>query len=336
MADLIKLDHGSGGLASNELIKSLILSRLDNEILRLMEDSAVLDVHGVRLAFTTDSYVIDPPFFPGGDIGSLAVHGTVNDLAMRGAEPIFISLSLILEEGLPMDDLRRIMDSAAEAARRSGVFVAAGDTKVVPRGHADRIFINTSGIGTVGAGINISCRNAKVGDAVIINGTIGDHGMAVLACREGLAFESPIASDSAPLNSLVSAMIKACPGAIRAMRDPTRGGVATAVNEIASASGVTVVLEEARLPISPAVAAASEMLGLDPLYVANEGKCIVFADPDRSGELLEAMRAQVQGKGACVIGTVAEKGPAPAVLKTRVGGTRILPMLTGEQLPRIC
>ncbi len=332
----VELDHGSGGIASNELISSIIIARLDNEFLSTLEDSAVMDLSGTKVAFTTDSYVVDPIFFPGGDIGSLAVHGTVNDLSMRGATPMYLTLSLILEEGFPINHLTRIIDSVAEAARHAGVLVVAGDTKVVPHGHVDKIFLNTSGIGIVPAGINVSTHNARPEDVILVNGTIGDHGMAILACREGLSFASPIKSDSAPLNSLVSTLLKASPGAVHCLRDPTRGGVATALNEIAINSGVTALIEEDRLPFTPSVKSASEMLGLDPLYAANEGKVLVFASKDEAPEILNAMKGHYLGKDAQVIGRVAERGVAPTLIKTRVGGTRILPMLTGEQLPRIC
>jgi len=332
----IELDHGSGGIASNELISSMIIGRLDNEFLRLMEDSAVMDLPGTRIAFTTDSYVVDPIFFPGGDIGSLAVHGTVNDLSMRGAIPRYLTLSLILEEGLPMDHLKRIIDSAADAAGHAEVIVVAGDTKVVPRGHADKIFINTSGIGIVPPGISVSTHDARPGDVIMVNGNIGDHGMAILACREGLSFTSPIKSDSAPLNSLVSTLLKAAPNSVHCLRDPTRGGVATALNEIAINSGVTALIEEDCLPFTASVKSASEMLGLDPLYAANEGKVLVFASADEAPQILTAMKGHRLGKAAQIIGRVTARSAAPVFIKTRVGGTRILPMLTGEQLPRIC
>jgi hydrogenase expression/formation protein HypE len=333
--DRIALDHGSGGAASHELISKAFVSRLDNEALRRLDDSAEVRLGGHRLAVTTDSYVVDPIFFPGGDIGSLAVHGTVNDLAMQGAAPLYLTLGLILEEGLPMTDLTRIMDSVAEASRKAGVQVIAGDTKVVPKGHADKIFINTSGIGVIPEGIDVSAHNAKPGDAVLINGSIGDHGMAILTRREGLDFETPIVSDSAPLHALASDLLQLGPD-VHVLRDPTRGGVATALNEIAHQSGVTIRLSEAHLPIHPAVAAACELLGLDPLYVANEGKCLAFVAREHAALALAIMQRNPLGQGSRIIGEVTAQQPPKVLLRTRVGGTRILAMLTGEQLPRIC
>jgi len=331
----VELDHGSGGEAARELVTHLILSRLDNPYLRPMDDSAVFEIESGRMAMTTDSYVVDPVFFPGGNIGSLAVHGTVNDLAMQGARPAYLTLGLILEEGLPMEELAAILDAAAEAAREAGVVVVAGDTKVVPRGHADKIFINTAGVGFVPEGVDVAAQNAKPGDAVIINGPIGDHGIAILSQREGLDFHMPLESDSASLNRLVSAVLSAGVR-IHVLRDPTRGGVATALNEIASASSVGVRLVESHLPVNPAVASACEMLGLDPLYVANEGKALFLLPQEYVGRALEAMRNEPQGREACVIGEVVASHPGRVVLETHVGGTRILSTLTGEQLPRIC
>ena len=334
-AQRIELDHGSGGEAARELVTEIILPRLDNPALRFMDDSAVLELAGGTFAMTTDSYVVDPIFFPGGNIGSLAIHGTVNDLSMQGADPCSLTLGLILEEGLPLDDLIRVLDAAGQAAREAGVCVVAGDTKVVPKGHADRLFINTAGIGPIPAGVDVSARNARPGDVVIVNGTIGDHGMAILSKREGLDFSMPILSDSAALNGLVSRLL-ACGAPVHVLRDPTRGGVATALNEIAEASGVGIRLHEEALPVNPSVTAACEMLGLDPLYVANEGKCLVFTPADRAEEVLGALREGPLGRGARAIGEVVEDHPCRAVLRTRVGGTRILSTLTGEQLPRIC
>jgi hydrogenase expression/formation protein HypE len=333
--DRIALDHGSGGAASHELISKAFLSRLDNAFLRRLDDSAVVRLGGQRLAVTTDSYVVDPIFFPGGDIGSLAVHGTVNDLAMQGATPLYLTLALILEEGLPMDVLTRIMDSIAAASQKAGVEVIAGDTKVVPRGHADKIFINTAGIGIVPEAIDVSAHNARPGDAVLINGAIGDHGMAILTRRAGLDLETPILSDSAPLHALTSDLLQ-LGSQVHVLRDPTRGGVATALNEIAQQSRVSILLGEARLPIHPAVAAACELLGLDPLYVANEGKCLAFVSGDRAEAALAILQRNPLGRGSRIIGEVTAQQPPKVLLRTRVGGTRILPMLTGEQLPRIC
>lgn len=331
----ITLDHGSGGLASHMLLRDLLLPRLDNPFLRRLDDSATVPIGPGRLAFTTDSYVVDPIFFPGGDIGSLAVHGTVNDLAMQGATPLFLTLGLILEEGLPLSSLATILDSIAEASSKAQVHIVAGDTKVVPRGHADKIFISTSGIGNIPEGIDTSSINATPGDQVLINGPIADHGLAILGVREGLHFRSQIQSDTAPLNHLVSAILHVCP-TLHVLRDPTRGGLATALCEIAAASGVGITLFEEALPIRPPVAAAAELLGIDPLYVANEGKAIVIASPQDAPSVLSTMHAHPHGKDSVAIGHVHADRPGHVFLKTRVGGTRILSMLTGEQLPRIC
>jgi len=331
----ITLDHGAGGEASHELVHDIFLSRLDNEFLRRMDDSAVVDLVGGRFALTTDSYVVDPIFFPGGDIGSLAVHGTVNDLSMQGAVPLYLTLGLMLEEGLPMADLVRIMDSVAQAAREAGVKVVAGDTKVVPKGNMDKVFINTAGIGSIPQGVEVGSHNARPGDLILINGDIGDHGIAILASREGLDFQTRLTSDSTPLNGLVSALLKASTR-IHVLRDPTRGGVATALNEIAGQSRVGIQLFEDALPISKPVMAASELLGLDPLYLANEGKCLMTVDPGDADAVLQTMKGHRYGKNAGIIGQVTDQNPGRVLLKTRVGGTRIVYMLTGEQLPRIC
>ena len=331
----IALDHGSGGEASNELVKEIFLNRLDNDYLRPLDDSAVLDLPACTLAMTTDSYVVDPIFFPGGDIGSLAVHGTVNDLSMQGAQPLYLTLGLILEEGLPLRDLIRIIDSLAEAAREARVSIVAGDTKVVPKGGVDKVFINTSGIGLIPDGVDVSAHNARPGDALIINGPIGDHGMAILSKREGLEFDSPLTSDSAPLNALVSSILEVSNG-VHVLRDPTRGGVATALNEVASRSGVGIHLFEEDVPVRPSVAAACEILGLDPLYVANEGKCLVIVSRSEAKKVLRTMKKNLYGKGSMIVGEVTAKNPGRVLLKTKIGGTRILAMLTGEQLPRIC
>lgn len=335
MKDIIRLDHGSGGEASHELVDEIFLSRLDNEFLRELDDSAVLEFSGQTLAMTTDSYVVDPIFFPGGNIGSLSVHGTVNDLAMQGAHPLYLTLGLMLEEGLPMQDLKKIIDSVAEASQEAGVKIVAGDTKVVPRGNMDKIFINTSGIGIIPHGVDVSSHNARPGDKLMINGNIGDHGMAILSRREGLNFETPLKSDSAPLNALVTAILAASPN-IHALRDPTRGGVATALNEIARHSNVGVVVLEEALPISRPVLSAAELLGLDPLYVANEGKCLVVASDEDAGKVLRAMKKDKYGKNSRIIGELTSDNPGKVLLRTRVGGTRSISMLTGEQLPRIC
>ncbi len=334
-SDYVRLDHGSGGEASRELVNDIFLSRLDNAFLRKLDDSAVLEISHLRLAMTTDSYVVDPIFFPGGNIGSLAVHGTVNDLAMQGARPLYLTLGLILEEGLPTSDLIQIIDSLAEASRRAGVQIVAGDTKVVPKGHVDKIFINTSGIGVIPPGVDVGSHNARPGDVVIINGNIGDHGIAILTQREGLDLKSSLTSDSASLNDLVSSILKANPH-IHVLRDPTRGGVATALCEIAGQSGVGIQLYEESLPISRPVSAAAEILGLDPLYVANEGKCLVLVSRDASDHVLRTMKRHKHGKKSNIIGEVTQKEAGRVHLRTKIGGTRILSMLAGEQLPRIC
>ena len=331
----IQLDQGSGGLATHELVKNLFIDAFMNEFLLEMNDSALVSVQGGKIAMTTDSYVVDPIIFPGGDIGSLAVHGTVNDLCMRGARPLYLTAGFILEEGLPAGVLRRIVRSMADAARQASVLIVAGDTKVVPRGKADKIFINTSGVGIVPPGVNIGGQNGRPGDVVLINGTIGDHGMAVLCKREGLAFESEIISDSAPLNGLVDKML-AAGGSIHVLRDPTRGGVATTLNEIAQQSEVGVVLDETALPIRQDVAGACELLGLDPLYVANEGKLLACVGPESADAVLEAMRAHPLGKEARRIGELVSTEPGRVLMRTRIGGHRLVDMLRGEQLPRIC
>ncbi|MGD8628463.1 MAG: hydrogenase expression/formation protein HypE [bacterium] len=335
MDDVIRLAHGSGGEASRKLVGDLVETYLKNDIIDCLDDSAVLSISEGRLAFTTDSYVVDPIFFPGGDIGSLAVHGTVNDLAMAGAKPLAITLGLILEEGLKVEYLRAIMGSVSRAAAEAGVMVVGGDTKVVERGSADGIFINTSGIGMIPAGIDISSANARPRDRIILSGTIGDHGVAVMSRREGLSFKTEIKSDSAPLNGLVEAMLGSS-RAIRAMRDPTRGGLATSLNEIASKSGIGLLIDEAAVPLKPEVEHACEMLGLDPLYVANEGKLVAFVPADQAEGVLAAMRKNAYGRDAAVIGEAVSESPGTVILNTAVGGKRILSPLSGELLPRIC
>lgn len=331
----ITLDHGSGGEASRELVKTVFLSRLHNDILDQMDDSAVINLFDHNLAMTTDSYVVDPIFFPGGDIGSLSIHGTVNDLCMQGAKPLYLTLGLILEEGFPLRDLEKIIDSAAEAAEDAGIKIVAGDTKVVPSGNADKIFINTAGIGIIPDGIDVSSGNARPGDLVMINGDIGDHGIAILTTREGLLFNTQLESDSASLNTLVASILNVNNN-IHVLRDPTRGGVATALHEIAVQSGVGIRVFEADLPISKPALAASEILGLDPLYLANEGKCLIIAPPEDADLILSNMKQHRHGKKARIIGKVTSDNAGRALLKTKIGGNRILAMLTGEQLPRIC
>lgn len=331
----IQLDQGSGGRATHELVRDIFVEAFQNETLLEMNDSALVSVPGGRIAMTTDSYVVDPVVFPGGTIGSLAVHGTVNDLAMRGAKPLYLTAGFILEEGLELDLLRRIVDDMAEAARAAGVSIVAGDTKVVPRGKADKVFINTAGVGVEREDVDIAGQNARPGDVVLVNGTIGDHGMAILCKREGLAFENDILSDSAALNGLVTALIDACPD-IHVLRDPTRGGVATTLNEIAQQSTVGIRLFEEAIPVRDDVAGACELLGLDPLYVANEGKVLVIAPGEWRDRLLDVLCAHPLGKHACQIGEVVSEDAGRVFLRTRIGGHRLVDMLRGEQLPRIC
>lgn len=331
----IQLDQGSGGRATHELVREIFVEAFRNDALLEMNDSALVAVPDGCIALTTDSYVVDPVVFPGGNIGSLAVHGTVNDLAMRGARPLYLTVGFILEEGLSLDLLRHVVSSMAAAAREAGVLIVAGDTKVVPRGKADKLFINTAGVGVVPPGIDVAGQNAAPGDVVFINGTIGDHGLAVLCKREGLAFENEITSDSASLNGLVEALLAAFPG-VHVLRDPTRGGVATTLNEIAQQSQVGICLEETALPIGADVAGACEMLGLDPLYVANEGKVLVIVPPEGEETVLRVMRAHPLGLRASRIGWVTSDDPGRVVLRTRIGGHRLVDMLRGEQLPRIC
>lgn len=333
--DRIQMDHGAGGRASHDLVAKTFMPVLANPILKELNDSALLHFQDLRLAISTDSYVVDPIFFPGGNIGSLAVHGTVNDLAMRGAQPRYLSVGFILEEGLEITDLEKLVASMAEAAREAGVQVVAADTKVVERGKADRIFINTAGVGVIAPGVHIAGQNAKPGDFVLINGPVGDHGIAVLSTREGLSFQTDIQSDSAPLNGLVSEMLEVSRN-IHVLRDPTRGGVATALNEVARQSAVGIELEESNLPVRPEVNAACEMLGLDPLYVANEGKVLVLVAPEDADLVLNKMRQHPLGTESRIIGKVVSEHPGKVVLQTGIGGHRIVDMLSGEQLPRIC
>ncbi|NPA94744.1 MAG: hydrogenase expression/formation protein HypE [Thermodesulfobacteria bacterium] len=338
MNDKILLDHGSGGLATRQLIEDVFLEHLDNPVLSRMEDSAILDLPQGKVAFTTDSFVIDPIFFPGGDIGSLSVHGTVNDLAMQGAKPRYLSLGLIIEEGLELETLKRVAASIGQAAKVAGVLIAAADTKVVGKGQADKIFINTSGIGVVPERIDLGIQRARPGDVVIVSGSIGDHGAAILLARSGLPFHAEIKSDSAPLADLVHQALSAVePDAIRLFRDATRGGVATVLNEIALASGVEIEIDEGEIPVDPDVGMVCELLGLDPLYLANEGKCVAVVSPEGASRVLEAMRGTSVGRAARIIGEVKEAKGGPRVkLVTRVGGSRIVPILSGEPLPRIC
>jgi len=364
----ILLAHGSGGKLSHDLVEQVFARRFSNAILDRMDDSAVFGVgagelqEAVRadqgeglslsrasalagkLAFTTDSYVVTPITFPGGDIGKLAVCGTVNDLAMSGARPLYLSAGLIIEEGLPIGELERIVDSMAATAGEAGVSIVTGDTKVVEKGHADRLFINTSGLGIVPPDVNISGANARAGDVVLISGTMGDHGMAILMQREGLQFSSALASDCAPLNGLVQEILSSmravrrdCPdGDIRCLRDPTRGGLITALNELARTSDVGIEIDETSIPIRDEVRAACEILGLDPLYVANEGKLVAIVTEDIAQCVLEAMKAHPYGAEAAIIGRVMASHPGQVIVRTELGARRIARLLAGEQLPRIC
>jgi hydrogenase expression/formation protein HypE len=333
----ITLGHGSGGQLTADLIANLFVPAFANETLAALEDQATVSLLGAgeRLAFTTDSYVVQPIFFPGGDIGSLAVHGTVNDLAVGGAEPLYLSAGFILEEGLPVATLERVVRSMASACRAAGVQLVTGDTKVVERGKADEIFINTSGIGRVPEGRKLSIAAARPGDRVLISGTIGDHGIAILSVRQGLAFETTIESDSAPLHGLTAHLLEACPG-IRSMRDLTRGGLSSALHELAAASSVGVRLDEAAIPMKPEVRAACELLGLDPAYVANEGKLAAIVPPEQADAALAAARAHPAGRDASLVGTIVAEHPRMVLMRSSVGGERVMTRISGEQLPRIC
>jgi hydrogenase expression/formation protein HypE len=339
--DHVLLGHGSGGQLTADLIQRLFVPGFANDVLAALEDQATLalgagnGVKAPRVAFTTDSFVVRPLFFPGGDIGRLAVHGTVNDLAVGGARPLFLSAAFILEEGLPLTDLQRIVVSMRGACREAGVALVTGDTKVVDRGKGDGVFITTSGIGLVPEGRALSIHNARPGDRVLVSGTLGDHGIAIMSVREGLEFETVLESDSAPLNGLTEAILTACPRT-RCMRDPTRGGLSSALNELAVASNVGVELDEEAVPLRPEVRGACEMLGLDPLYVANEGKLVAVVPPEDAGRVLEAMRAHPLGRDAALVGTVVADHPGLVILRSRVGGERVVTLLAGEQLPRIC
>ena len=331
----IDLAHGSGGRAMAQLIEELFARHLDNPFLAQGDDGAVLPGADGRLVMATDSHVISPLFFPGGDIGSLSVHGTLNDLAVMGARPLWLSAAFILEEGFPLADLARIVESMGEAGRAAGVPIVTGDTKVVERGKGDGVFITTTGVGSLPPGRDVSGRHARPGDVVLISGTLGDHGMAIMAARENLGFETPIVSDSAALHGLTEALF-ASGAQIRTLRDPTRGGLATTLNEIARQSGVGIVLDEAALPINPAVAAACEFLGLDPLYVANEGKLLAIVAPDDADAALAALRAHPLGARAARIGTVQTDAHRFVQMTTTLGGRRIVDWLNGDPLPRIC
>jgi hydrogenase expression/formation protein HypE len=333
--DRILLGHGSGGKLSAELLRDVFLPLFRSPVLGRLDDQAVIEIAGVRLAFTTDSFVVKPLFFRGGDIGSLAVHGTVNDLAMGGAEPLYLSAAFILEEGLDMETLRRAAESMARAAEAAGVEIVTGDTKVVEKGSGDGLFINTTGIGRVPAGVGLSAANARPGDRVLLSGTLGDHGITILSEREGIAFETALESDSAALHTLVRDMLAAS-HQIRCLRDPTRGGLASTANEIAASAGVGIALEEPAIPVREEVRGACEMLGLDPLYVANEGKLVAVVAPEAADAVLEAMRRHPLGAQSAAIGTVTESHAGLVTMNTLFGTSRIVDMLPGDQLPRIC
>lgn len=333
--DKILLDHGSGGSMSHHLITDLMLPIFDNPMLAALHDGATFNINGNRLAFSTDTYVVDPIFFPGGSIGNLAVNGTVNDLAMCGSKPLYLSAGLIIEEGFSMEDLEKILKDMKKAAEKAGVKVVTGDTKVVPKGVVDKIFINTSGIGKIPDSVNISSQNAQPGDMIILSGTIADHGMTVLTQREGMTFDSSLKSDTAPLNHMVSRMLSTYKD-IHVLRDPTRGGVGTALNEIAGKSNVGIQIYEEKIPLNNETESICELLGFDPLYVANEGKLIAFVDANHAKKVLSAIQEDDHGKDAAIIGEVVSDHLGKVVMKTRIGGTRIIDMLVGGQLPRIC
>ncbi|THB80101.1 MAG: hydrogenase expression/formation protein HypE [Desulfobacteraceae bacterium] len=333
--DKIVLDHGSGGKISHNMMTDMILPLFNNPTLSKLDDGAALTIAGKRLAFSTDSYVVDPIFFPGGNIGDLAVNGTINDISMCGANPLYISVGLILEEGFETEKLQKILETMAGAAKKAGVQIVTGDTKVVPKGKADKIFINTSGIGLIYNGVELSGSFARPGDQIIVSGTIADHGITVLSAREGLRFDSDIQTDSAALNTMVKSIVESeCD--VHVLRDPTRGGVGTTLNEIASQSNVGIRIREADLPLRGAVKGTCELLGFDPLYIANEGKLLAFVSKNDAEQLLEVIRANEYGKDARIIGEVVESDPGKVFLETAIGGSRRVDMLAGEQLPRIC
>ncbi len=335
--ETVQMAHGAGGRLSRELTQKVFLPYFSNRYLDSLDDQAKFFLDASTVAFTTDTFVVSPVFFPGGTIGDLAVNGTVNDLAVGGATPLYLSAGFVLEEGYLLSDLEKIVQSAAEAARAAGVMIVAGDTKVVQKGQCDGIFINTSGIGTVKKGVDVSCKNLRPGDSILVSGTLGDHGMAVMTAREGLSFESVIQSDTRPLNAMIAAVLEKAPQ-VRAMRDPTRGGLAATLNEFAVASGVGIAIDEERLPVCPDVTGACELLGIDPLNVANEGKVVIAVPAACAETVVEIMRSQPDGSGkdAAIIGEVVEEHSGMVVIRTGLGSRRILEMPLGEQLPRIC
>ncbi|MGA3334310.1 MAG: hydrogenase expression/formation protein HypE [Terracidiphilus sp.] len=332
----IVMGHGGGGKLGNELVEHLFLPAFRNPALENLGDAAVLDLAGGRLTMSTDSFVVQPLFFPGGSIGELAVNGTVNDLAVSGAEPKFLSTSFILESGFPLAQLAAIVEAMARAAATAGVKIVTGDTKVVGRGYGDGCYINTTGIGLLRAGIQVGPYRAQPGDAILVSGFIGDHGMAIMSVREGLEFESQIRSDCAALNGMIAGVLDTAGASVHAMRDPTRGGLASTLNEIAQASGVGMAIDEASLPVRPEVQSACELLGLDPVYVANEGKAVFFVAPQAAEQVLAVLRAHPLGKDAARIGQVTAEHKRMLVARTALGANRVIPIQTGEQLPRIC
>ena len=333
-SDRILLAHGSGGTMMRELIEECIVPDFDDDALKRLDDAASLDIPTGRVAFSTDTYVVNPIFFPGGDIGRLAVCGTVNDVATSGATPLYLSVGFVLEEGFPVEDLRRVLLSMKEAAREAGVHIVTGDTKVVEKGHGDGIFINTAGIGSLAEGIDLSGSYCQPGDKVLLSGTLGDHGIAIISTREGLSFETSIETDAAPLNKMIANVLAAAPDT-RCFRDPTRGGLSSTLNEFAAASGAQITVVENDVPVKPQVRGASEMLGYDVFQVANEGKMVAIVPPDQAEAALAAMQASPYGEDAAIIGDV-EEGKGRVYVKTSFGSTRVMDMLVGEQLPRIC
>ncbi len=333
--ETVQMAHGAGGRLSQALMQRVFMPHLSNVFLDLLDDQAKLDLPPGRTAFTTDTYVVSPVFFPGGNIGELAVNGTVNDLSVGGARPLYLSAGFVLEEGFSLSDLERIVKSMAEAARKADVMIVTGDTKVVGRGQCDQIFINTSGIGIIREGSDLSCRNLQAGDTVILSGSVGDHGMAIMTSREGLSFQSRIKSDCAPLNAMISSLLDAVAG-VHAMRDPTRGGVAATLNELAASSGKGIEIEESAIPVKGEVRGACELLGIDPLHVANEGKLIVCVPAAEAELAVEVMRQSEAGRDAVIIGSVVGDHPGMVVMRTPFGTRRIIDLPLGEQLPRIC
>jgi hydrogenase expression/formation protein HypE len=332
----IVMGHGGGGKLGNELVENLFLPAFRNPALENLGDAAVLDVASGKVAMSTDTFVVQPMFFPGGTIGELAVNGTVNDLSVSGAEPKFLSAGFVLEEGLPLAQLAAIVESMGAAAAKAGVQIVTGDTKVVEHGHGDGCYINTAGIGVLRPGISVGPHRAQAGDVILVSGTIGDHGMAIMSVREGLEFESQIRSDCAALNGMIAEVLAAVGSAVHTMRDPTRGGLASTLNEIAQSSGTGMEIDEASLPVRPDVQSACELLGLDPVYVANEGKAVFFVAPEAAEKVLEVLRAHPLGREAVRIGQVTSQHPRMLVARTAMGANRVIPIQIGEQLPRIC